>query len=225
MPKILVIEDDEMMAAAIEDSLTMQNHTVETLMSGEEGLDRLRFYEYDLIICDWGLPGEVSGIDICKTFRSRGGKTPVLMLTGKSSIDEKECGLDAGADDYLTKPFHIKELTARVRALLRRAGAGAGSDIIKVGDLEFDEKAFRCTKGGVELPFTKKEMQVLHFLIRNPNRLFTPEALIERIWSADSEVNPDLIRTYIKKLRAKIDTEGQPSRIVTVPGMGYRFDM
>jgi DNA-binding response OmpR family regulator len=224
MPKILLIEDDEVMAAAIHDSLCVQNHEVEMLTSGEDGLDRLRFYEYDLIICDWGLPGEVSGIDICKAFRTRGGTTPVLMLTGKSSVDEKEHGLDAGADDYLTKPFHIKELNARVRALLRRSGSGAGSDKLRFGNLEFDERAFRCMKDDQELAFTAKELQVLHFLMRNPDRMFTPEALIERVWPASSDVNPELIRTYVKKLRSKIDDEGKPSRITNVPGLGYRFD-
>jgi DNA-binding response OmpR family regulator len=224
MSKILLIEDDEVMAAAIHDSLLVQNHEVEMISTGEEGLDRLKFYEYDLVICDWGLPGQVSGIDICKTFRTRGGTTPVLMLTGKSSIDEKEHGLDAGADDYLTKPFHIKELNARVRALLRRSGAGAGSDKIRSGLLEFDERAFKVTKNDEELAFTARELQVLQFLMRNPDRLFTPETLINRIWPANTDVNPELIRTYIKKLRSKIDDEGKPSRISNVPGMGYRFD-
>src|SRR5262249_34277288 len=173
------------------------------------------------LILDWQLPG-MAGIDICKEFRSQGGMTPVLMLTGKSAISDKETGLDAGADDYLTKPFHMKELSARVRALFRRASRGT-SNILTIGDLVLDPSNYRVTRDGVEIQLQKREFALLEFLMRNPNRVFSSEALLERVWVTDADVTPDAIRVYIMRLRKKVDEGAKASLIQTVHGVGYKL--
>lgn len=221
MAKILVVEDDPEFRDMIEDWLSHEHYTVDCVSTGDDGRQRVLYYEYDLIVLDWDLPG-VKGVDICKEYRDKGGATPILMLTGKSSISEKEMGLDAGADDYLTKPFHVKELSARVRALLRR-GSGLTSNVLKIGNLTLEPVNFRVTKGGVELELQRKEFLLLEFLMRNPNRVFSPEALLERVWSGESDATVDAIRTCVMRIRKKIDSEGQESIIKTVHGVGYKL--
>lgn len=191
--------------------------------SGTEAIERLRFDKYDVLIFDWQLP-DLTGIEICKRFRSKGGNTPVLMLTGKSEIADKETGLDAGADDYLTKPFHPRELSARVRALLRRSG-DVKQNVLTCGDIELDPQGFKVTKGGKEITLLPKEFALLEFFLRHPNQVFSPEALLDRVWSAESEASPDTIRVHITKLRGKIETEGQPSPIKTIHRQGYKWEM
>src|SRR5262249_44785681 len=146
---ILLVEDEKELADVVIDCLTAQNYLVDHIMNGAEALERLKFFEYDLIVLDWQLPG-MAGPDVCSNFRSRGGTTPVIMLTGKRSVDDKEHGLDSGADDYLTKPFQPRELTARLRALLRRP-SGAASKTFKARDLELDPTTYKVTKGGKEV--------------------------------------------------------------------------
>jgi two-component system OmpR family response regulator len=171
---------------------------------------------------DWNLP-HMEGIDICKAFRLNGGTTPIIMLTGKREIDDKEAGLDAGADDYLTKPFHMKELGARIRALLRRPAAVVSQDL-KARDISLDPVTHRVCKGEKELDILPKEFALLEFLMRHPKQVFSAEALIERVWPTDSEASSGSIRTYVNRLRSKIDSEGQNSLITTVHGIGYRLD-
>lgn len=222
MQKILIIEDDVSMSATMQDWLRMENYTVEAVVDGKEGLHRLKVYEYDIVIMDWGLPG-MSGLDICKEFRGRGGVTPILMLTGKSAIEEKTEGLDSGADDYLTKPFHPAELSARIRALLRRPANSFAGSTLKIGNLVLDAAAFRVMRDGDEVPMARKEFALLEFFMRHPNQVFSPEALIDRVWSNDSDASPDVIRSYIKKLRKKIDSADEDSLIRNVQGVGYKF--
>lgn len=220
MAKILVVEDDVELSTIICDELKLRHHVSEVAHDGTEAYEKLRFYKYDLIILDWALPG-MSGVEICKAFRDSGGKTPLLMLTGKNLSKEKELGLDSGADDYLTKPFDMAELAARVRALLRRP-AGYTSNAMQAGNIELDAAAFRVTRDGAEVKLQPKEFALLEFLMRHRNQFFTSEQLLDRVWKSESDATAESLRTCVKRLREKIDTDGEPSIIENVRRMGYR---
>lgn len=222
MAKILVVEDETDLAIPVRDWLTREQHLVELVDNGPEALDQLRIYKFDLIILDLMIPG-INGMEVCKQFRQDGGSTPILMLTAKSGVEDKEAGLDAGADDYLTKPFHLKELSARVRALLRRHSQ-PNSRELKVGDLVMDTVARTVTKNGVEVHFVPKEFSLLEFLMRHPNQVFSAEALLDRVWASDTMASPDTIRTYIKLLRKGLGGDGKESYIRTVHGVGYKLE-
>ncbi|MBU6451073.1 MAG: response regulator transcription factor [Cyanobacteria bacterium REEB67] len=222
MAKVLVVEDDVALAKMISDWLSLEHHKTELIHDGAEAVHMLKVYDYDLIVLDWELPG-IMGVDILKDFRGRGGLTPVLMLTGRGSIDDKEKGFDYGADDYLTKPFHAKELTARLRAILRRPEAFLG-DVLRVGNLTLERANFRVMRGDEEIRLLPKEFALLEFLMRNQGRVFAPEALLNRVWVAESEATVDALTTCIKRLRKKIDVEGLPSSIRTVHGVGYKLE-
>jgi DNA-binding response OmpR family regulator len=220
--KILVVEDDVSLCNAINDYLALEHHKTEFINDGHEAMQRLKVYGYDLIILDWELP-KASGVEILRDFRSRGGTTLVLMLTGRSAIGDKEVGLDAGADDYLTKPFHAKELAARVRALLRRPQMLTGT-VLKVGNLSLDLTNYLVKRGDSEIRLLPKEFTLLEFMMRHPNRVFAAEALLNRVWSDESDATPGALTTCIGRLRKKIDLEGKPSLIRTVHGVGYTLD-
>lgn len=222
MTKILLVEDDKNMANTVEDWLKTQQYEIDVAYDGEDGAERLLFYQYDAVILDWTLPNK-SGLQVCQEFRSRGGKTPILMLTGKDAVEDKEVGLDSGADDYLTKPFHLRELTARIKALLRRPVVVV-ADLISACGIDLDTKARRVRRGGVDLNLAPLEYKLLEFLMRNPNEVFAPEALLNRVWPNDSDASNETVRTCIKKLRKKVDIEGADSVITNLPGVGYRFD-
>jgi two-component system, OmpR family, response regulator len=224
MSKILLVEDELDLSNQIRDWLTREHYLVETQENGEMAYHQLRVSKYDLIILDWQLPG-MTGIEICKQYRSTGGKSPVLMLTARSAIDDREKGLDAGADDYLCKPFHLKELSARVRALIRRSSiATTGVNVLHLKDISLDPSARRVTKGGADVKLEPKEFSLLEFLMRNRNIVFSADALLDRVWESDTSVSPDSIRTYIKALRKKLDNAGETSMITTVHGLGYRLE-
>ncbi len=165
----------------------------------------------------------MSGPEICAAFRKQGGNIPVLMLTGKSELNDKIAGFDAGSDDYLTKPFHPRELSVRVRALLGRPTQRA-QEVFKVGDLELDSINHVVRKAGKPLHLMPREFSLLELFIRHPDEPFSPEALLNRVWSSESEVSTDVVKVYIAKLRKKIDSEGATSKIRTVHGVGYKLD-
>jgi DNA-binding response OmpR family regulator len=221
--KILLVEDDMGLSRMVRDWLTFEHHLVETADNGRDGLDKLSFYQYDLVILDWELP-EMTGIEICREFRTRGGTTPVLMLTGKGTINDKESGYEAGADDYLTKPFHMKELSLRLRALLRRGGATLQADQLKFRDLSLEPASHRVTREGKDLGLLPKEFALLEFFMRHPNQVFSAEALLSRVWASETDTTVDAVSTCIKRLRKKIDLEGQTSVIKTVHGVGYKLE-
>jgi DNA-binding response OmpR family regulator len=221
--KILLVEDDMGLSRMVRDWLTFEHHLVETADNGRDGLDKLAFYQYDLVILDWELP-EMTGIEICREFRSRGGTTPVLMLTGKGTINDKESGYEAGADDYLTKPFHMKELSLRLRALLRRGGATLQADQLKFRDLLLEPASHRVTRESKDLGLLPKEFALLEFFMRHPNQVFSAEALLSRVWASETDTTVDAVSTCIKRLRKKIDVEGQTSVIKTVHGVGYKLE-
>lgn len=223
MSKILLVEDELDLSNQIRDWLIRDHHIVEAVENGEIAYHQLRVSKYDVIILDWQLPG-MSGLEICKKYRALGGKSPVLMLTARSTVDDKEQGLDAGADDYLCKPFHLKELSARVRALIRRSSSGQAGSTLHLGDITLDPSARRVSKGEKDVKLEPKEFALLEFLMRNRNVVFSADALLDRVWESDTSVSPDSIRTYIKALRKKLDTNGQVSIITTVHGLGYRLE-
>jgi DNA-binding response OmpR family regulator len=223
MAKILLVEDEIDLAYPVKDWLMRDKYLVEISDNGIDALDKLRVYKYDLIILDWMIPGN-SGIEVCKRFRENGGSTPILLLTAKSQISDKETGLDAGADDYLTKPFHLKELSARVRALLRRHIQSSDS-ILKAGNVSIDTLSRKVTVDGTVVHLVPKEYSLLEFFMRHPNQVFSAEALIDRVWASDTMASADTIRTYIKLLRKKLGNDDEPSNLLrTVHGVGYKLE-
>ncbi len=221
MAKILLIEDDADLTEVLRFTLSNKGHSVQALSGGKDALPMLRVYKYDLIILDWMMP-DVSGVDVLKGFRESGGKTPVLMLTAKTTIDDKEKALDLGADDYLTKPFHSRELLARVRALLRRPESMAQT-ILRAGELELDPVSCSVSKSGSILKLRPKVYSMLEFFMRHPNQVFSAEAILERVWMDDASASLDTVRTHIKLLRRAIDSPGSKddSFIENVRNRGY----
>ncbi len=223
MAKVLLVEDDEIMATSIRDWLVFEKHVVETASDGDAAVALLNTFSYDVIVLDWELPG-ISGIELCRRFRARGGNTPILFLTGRDTVIDKETGLDSGADDYITKPFQVRELSARVRALLRRP-AVAQSIVLKASSLELDPATRKVRKNGQELDLPKQEFALLEFFMRNLNRVLSQELIMERVWSTENPCSPETFRTCLKKLRGKIDDPEKSSLIKNLHGVGYILEV
>lgn len=223
MVKILVVEDDRSVSRMICDCLESQQYDVEAVSDGNEASDRLRLYDYDLIMLDVEIPDR-SGFQVCKDYRSAGGTTPILMLTGRKAIEDKELGLDLGADDYLTKPFHSRELLARVRALLRRP-ATMTAGLLEAGDLKLDSVSREVTLAGVVVSLKPREFALLEFFMRFPNQVFSNEDILNRVWVSESDSTPQAVRTCVQRIRDKIDRPGVPSLITTVHRIGYKFEI
>lgn len=223
MPTILLVEDDEDLATTVKDHLASERYAVEHAPDGLTAEEMLKLTAFDLIILDWSLPGK-TGIEICGEFRRQGGKTPIIMLTGKRQIEDKEEGLDTGADDYLTKPFSLRELSARVRALMRRPEQVVGT-VINVGNLTMDLTEHSLSRNGERIHLQKQDFALLEFLMRHPNQVFTSEALINRVWGVESEATAESVRSAIKRLRQKLDSsDGDDSIIENIPRVGYRLN-
>jgi len=217
-----MVEDDLGLTRMVRDWLATEKHQLESVTDGPEGLERLRFYQFDLVILDVQLPG-MDGFEILRQYRSTGASTPVLMLTGKDAVGDVESGLIGGADDYLTKPFHMRELSARIRALLRRSGRFLGNTL-KVRNIELDATKYEVTKDGVKVTLLPKEFALLEFMMRHPNEVFSPEALLNRVWPSSSDATVDALTTCIKRLRRKLDADSEVSIIKTVHGRGYKLE-
>jgi DNA-binding response OmpR family regulator len=222
MAKILVVEDDADLAGRLRTWLEAERHMAEVAHDGVSALEHLEAYTYDVIVLDWELPG-LTGIEVCKRFRAKGGVTPVIMLTGHDKLSDKEQGFDSGADDYLTKPFAVKELSARIRALMRRPQIAADA-VMQAGDIQLDPVAHKVFKNGSEIELMPKEFALLEFFLRHQQQLFSPESLLQKLWEPDGDSTVETVYTYIKRLRSKIDTDKKHSMIKTVYGMGYRFE-
>lgn len=222
MAKILLLEDDEDVGSSVAHTLEAERYTVEWTKSGQDALSRARVSDYDLLILDWSVP-DLSGVDVCCQFRADGGKTAILMLTGRHLVSEKVTALDAGADDYLTKPFHMNELAARVRALVRRAGGELQAAVLAVGDLTLDPKTFSVTRNGQDISLIPKEFAVLELFMRYPGIVFSQDAIFRRLWKSDEDTSSDIVRTHIKNLRKKLEKTGEPAPIQTVHGVGYKL--
>lgn len=223
MEKILVVEDDRDLAEMVRRWLEIEKYMVDVVYDGASALPMIKMNDYDLMILDWRLPG-ISGLELCQQFRSAGGNAKVLFLTGKDRIEEKEAGFAAGADDYLTKPFQMRELVMRVKALVRRPKVLV-SDVLKAGYLTLEVDTHRVSRNAELLQLSPREFALLEFLMQNPGRVFSADALLNRVWESDAEASPDAVRTFIKQLRKKIDVEGQTSMIKTVHGLGYKLEV
>jgi OmpR-family two-component system manganese-sensing response regulator len=223
MPKILVVEDEQQLAEKLASILKFEHYQVEVLHDGADAVELLRTANFDLIILDWNLPNQ-TGIQICEAFRARGGSAPVLFLTGKGNILDKEQGFQSGGDDYLTKPFHMKELIARVKALLRRPHRIQPPQI-KVDRFSLELATFHVHVDGVPVKLLPKEFALLEFLVKHPNQPFNAKALLEAVWESDSKASEDTIRTYIKTLRRKITIGDEECPLKTLPGYGYKLEI
>ena len=224
MEKILVVEDDPAHLLALEDNLKFAGYEVSTARSGREALQLLRQEEFGLIVLDIMLP-YVSGFEVCKRLRKSGDETPIIMLTAKTQEQDRVQGLDLGADDYITKPFSINELLARVRAVLRRFGHQARMlERFSFGDMEFDFKKYEARKGGIELDISSREFQILKILITHEGEVVSRYTLIGEIWGYDDFPTQRTIDTHVARLRQKLeDDPAQPKHILTVYGAGYKF--
>jgi len=224
---LLVIEDDPAVARALQDGLARDHYTVTWKNTGKEGIAFAREHNPQLIVLDLRLP-DGSGLDVCREIRRLGLRQPILMLTVQREEIDKVLGLEIGADDYLTKPYSLRELLARVRALLRRAYGEFSSmeaDRLYVGDMTIDRQRNQVTRGDRALNLTPTEFRLLVYLARHQGQALTREQILEAVWGYDAEVEDErTVNVHIRRLREKIEPDpGQPSLILTVPGVGYRL--
>lgn len=221
MAKILLVEDDKMMGKFVTLQLEREHYVVEKVDTGKDALFNLRVHDYDLVILDWMLP-DLSGLEVCRTYRNGGGRVPILMLTARGEAQDKVSALDTGADDYLVKPFVTEELGARVRALLRRPNVMTGKTL-QVRDLLLDTSSRQVTRTGRSIELTAKEFALLELLMRHPSQSFTVEAILDRLWKSETNASLETVRTHVKTLRRKIGDSEENPIIRTRRGMGYRI--
>ena len=221
MAKVLIVDDEQDLAGLVRNWLLKDHHLVEVCGDGADALFQMSSSSFDIIILDLMLPG-LGGLEICRRYRQAGGLTPIIMLTAKTHVDDKEQGLDAGADDYLTKPFQLKELAARVRALLRRGNSQPGN-LLKIRNIEIDTQEYKVLKSGKEVHLLPKEFRLFEFLVRHPHRVFSAEELLAHVWESDTEAHLDTVRGHITRLRKKLDSPETSSIISTVYGVGYKI--
>jgi DNA-binding response OmpR family regulator len=222
--RILIVEDDHKIANAIKKGLEQESYAVDVSYDGKDGLGSATTIEYDLIILDRMLP-EVDGINICRAIRDKDINTPVLILTAKDKIKDRVDGLNAGADDYLVKPFAFEELLARVRALLRRP-LQVNATVLKIADLTLDPARFEVKRSGKQIQLSSKEFALLEYLMRNPGRILTKDNIISHVWDYDADILPNTVEVYVGYLRNKIDKpfKGESALIETIRGFGYKLD-
>lgn len=221
MSKILLIEDDQVAASTLKDWLQMQRHVVDVTYFGEDGLHMLKSFDFDVAIIDWELP-DIDGVEVVRRYREHGGQIPILVLTGRKQLDDKEKGLDSGADDYLTKPFEMRELAARLRALLRRSTPNK-TTTISFCKISLDTVTRRVTVDDIEIELRPKEFGILECLIQHPDRLFAADEIIDRLWKTDESGAVDTLRSHITRLRSKIEAIDKSATIESVYGRGYRL--
>lgn len=222
--KILVIEDELKLANALSRGLKQENYAVEVYNDGNEGLSAALHGEYDLMIIDRMLPGK-EGVEIVKEVRSKGIKTPIIILTAKGQVRNRVEGLDAGADDYMVKPFSFEELLARMRALLRRPTETV-DNVLKVGDLTLDTGRLEVRRGKKRIKLTSTEYALLEYLMRNEGRTLSKDKIIGHVWDFDADILPNTVEAYIGSLRRKIDKPFPgPDLIHTLRGFGYRLEL
>ena len=217
---ILVVEDNRDVLALIERTLTTSGYAVHRAYDGDSALATALDAQPDLVILDIGLPKR-SGLDVAAELRRRAFHAPVLMLTARDSVSDKVTGLDAGADDYLAKPFDTDELLARVKALLRRATLRADDALLRVGDLTLDPLSRHVKRGSREIALTQKEYALLEYLMKNAERTLSREQITEHVWNQDSEPSTNIVDVYVNYLRRKIDVDGLAPLLHTVRGQGY----
>ena len=216
--RILIIEDDEAILRVLRRALAYEGYRVDTAPDGESGLNQARDYHPDLVILDWMLPG-MDGLEVCQRLRA-GGSVPVLMLTAKDTLQDRVQGLDAGADDYMVKPFELDELLARVRALLRRTQPER-IPMLSFADLTLDTSTRQASRRGRVISLTAKEYDLLELFMRHPRQVLTREMIFDRVWGYDFGGESNVLDVYIRYLRKKLEIKNENRLIFTVRGVGY----
>ena len=220
--RVLVIEDDAAMAGLLQKGLQEENHVASVAHDGRGGLDLAADYQFDVIVLDWMLPG-MDGLEVSRRLRKDGNTTPILMLTARDAVPDIVKGLDAGSDDFLTKPFSFAEFLARIRALGRRSKGSAQLRKLEVSDLTLDPGAHRVFRGKQEIHLTPTEYRLLEFLMRRQGGAASRRAIVEAVWGLDAEVEENTLDAFIRLLRTKVDPASKPRLIHTVRGFGYRL--
>jgi len=215
------VDDDPALARTLRRALTVEGYDVETAADGGEALQRLASVHFDAVVLDVAMP-RLDGLAVCRRMRERRDLTPVLMLTARDAIGDRVSGLDAGADDYLVKPFALDELNARVRALLRRAGGnGEAGERLSYLDLELDLATCRARRGSRTLELTRTEQRLLELLLRNPDQVLPRDMIYERVWGHDISATSNSLDVYVGYLRRKTEEDGEPRLVHTVRGVGF----
>ncbi|MDZ7764117.1 MAG: response regulator transcription factor [Melioribacteraceae bacterium] len=225
MSKILIVEDEPSMRLGLKDNLEFENYEVETVEDGETALKSIRENNYDLVLLDVMLP-KLSGFDVCKTLRKEGNNTSIILLTAKGEEIDKVLGLELGADDYVTKPFSLRELLARIKAILRRTEGSASNqqEKIKIGKLDVNFDSFNAFDEGKDVQMSHKEFQVLHHLWKKRNKTVSRDELLTNVWGEDVYTTSRTVDNFILKLRQKIEKDpNHPKIILTVHGIGYKL--
>jgi two-component system response regulator MprA len=217
--KILVIDDDPAVNASLERALKLEGYQVETASDGSSGLAALALEPPDAVVLDLGLP-DIDGIEVCRRMRAAKDDTPVLMLTARDAVNDRVQGLDAGADDYLVKPFALAELLARLRALLRRR-SGEEGEVLRFGDLSLDLGTREARRGQRLYSLTRIEFDLLELFLRHPRQVLTRDVILERVWGYDFDSGTNSLAVYVGYLRRKTEDGGEPRYIHTVRGVGY----
>jgi two-component system OmpR family response regulator len=219
--RVLIVEDEAKLAALLRRGLTEEGHAADIAASGDDALWMARATPYDAVVLDLMLPG-VDGVEVCRRLRADGVWSPVLMLTARDAVEDRVAGLDAGADDYLTKPFAFAEVLARLRALARR-GAAERPAVLAVGDLELDPATRRVRRGETEIALSTKEFALLEAFMRRPGRVLSRLELLEHAWDYDYENRSNVVDVYVRYLREKVDRPFGRATLETVRGVGYRL--
>jgi two-component system alkaline phosphatase synthesis response regulator PhoP len=224
MSRILVVEDEPGIALALEDDLTMEGYQVEVAGDGPTASKMAREGQFDLILLDVMLPGK-DGFEVCRELRRAGLRTPILMLTARAQEAEKVMGLELGADDYVTKPFAVRELRARILALLRRSRTSPVERLLRIGEAEVDFERAEVRRAGVVTPLTPLEFKLLELFVRNRGRILSRDQLLEGAWGVNTFVSERVVDNHIGNLRKKIEADpDHPRHLRNLRGMGYRFD-
>src|SRR5947209_3489658 len=218
--RVLVIEDDDAVRAALRRALLLGGYEVIQAENGEEGLLHAQRDVPDAIVLDLGLP-DIDGIQVCRTLRTSGDRTPILMLTARAAVDDRVDGLEAGADDYLVKPYDVRELQARLRAIMRRHLEDGDGRVLRFAELELDPDLHAARYGDRVIELTRTEYQLLELLMLNPRRVLSSELIYDRVWGYDFGRSGNALRVYIGYLRRKLEAGGEPRPIQTVHGVGY----
>ena len=218
--RVLVIDDDDSVRAAVRRALLLAGYEVLAAQNGQEGLLKAETDVPDAIVLDLGLP-DIDGMEVCRRLRSVGNRTPILMLTARDAVEDRVDGLEAGADDYLIKPYDVRELQARLHAIMRRHIDGVDGRSLKFNGLELDADAHGARIGDRLIDLTRTEYQLLELLMLNPRRVLSTELIYDRIWGYDFDPGGNALRVYIGYLRRKLEADGEPRLIQTVHGVGY----
>jgi two-component system response regulator MprA len=218
--RILVVDDEPAVRTALARALALEHYDVALAADANEALALLDARAYDAIVLDVLMPG-MSGVELCRRLRAAQDRTPVLMLTAREGVDERVEGLDAGADDYMAKPFALRELMARVRALLRRLGDGAESQVLRYADVTLDPLAYEARRGQRELTLTRTEFRLLELFLRHPRQVLTRTVIFEHVWGYDFGSSSNALGVYIGYLRRKLEAGGEPRLLQTIRGVGY----